>query len=61
MNLLFQAVIDDEGQRGDLQKQIVELNAEAKKRIEAMEEMRERMHRKMSSSMVRTARKMNSN
>lgn len=60
MHLLFKAIIDEDGQPGDLERMILDLNAEAKKRVEAMQEMKERMHRKMSSAIVRTARKMNS-
>lgn len=58
MHLLFKGLIEEEGRRGDLEAVIHELNAEARKRVEAMQEMQESIKRKMSSAILKTARKM---
>ena len=36
MHLLFKAIIDEDGQPGDLDRMILNLNNEAKKRVDAM-------------------------
>lgn len=58
MHLLFKGIIEEEGQPGDLEAMIHDLNAEARKRVEAMQEMQESIKRKMSSAILKTARKM---
>lgn len=58
MHLLFKCIIEDEGQPGDLEGTIHDMNVEARKRVEAMQEMQESINRKMSTAILRTARKM---